>query len=76
MYTSSRLAIVLSASIPAMRSSEPPRRNMPLKDAVRIRPMIKAAEAVRSFTAGRQRDDLDRDRMLMFALTRAIEILG
>jgi len=38
--------------------------------------MIEAAEAVRSFIAGRQRIDLDSDRMLLFALVRAIEIIG
>jgi uncharacterized protein with HEPN domain len=38
--------------------------------------MIDAAEAVRSFIAGRQRIDLDSDRMLLFALVRAIEIIG
>jgi uncharacterized protein with HEPN domain len=38
--------------------------------------MIDAAEAVESFAAGRQRADLDVDRMLLFALVRAIEIIG
>jgi uncharacterized protein with HEPN domain len=38
--------------------------------------MIEAAEAVQSFIDGRQRVDLDRDRMLLFALVRAIEIIG
>ena len=38
--------------------------------------MIEAAEAVQSFIAGRRRIDLDSDRMLLFALVRAIEIIG
>lgn len=46
------------------------------EDAVRVRHMIEAAEAVHSFIAGRRRIDLDSDRMLLFALVRAIEIIG
>jgi uncharacterized protein with HEPN domain len=38
--------------------------------------MIEAAEAAQSFIAGRRRIDLDSDRMLLFALVRAIEIIG
>jgi uncharacterized protein with HEPN domain len=29
-----------------------------------------------SFVAGRVREDLDRDRMLLFAVVRAIEVIG
>ena len=46
------------------------------EDRIRILHMIDAAEAVAQFMAGRSRDDLDRDRMLLFALVHAIEILG
>jgi uncharacterized protein with HEPN domain len=46
------------------------------EDAIRIGHMIEAAEAAQSFIAGRQRADLDSDRMLLFALVRAIEIIG
>ena len=46
------------------------------EDAIRVRHMIEAAEAVRSFIAGRKLIDLDGDRMLLFALVRAIEIIG
>ena len=49
---------------------------MRTEDRVRIRHMIGAAESVRRFIAGRQRADLDKDEMLRFALTRAIEIIG
>lgn len=45
-------------------------------DRIRIRHMVDAAEAVGQFIAGRRREDLDRDRMLLFAVVRAIEILG
>jgi uncharacterized protein with HEPN domain len=46
------------------------------EDAIRVRHMIEAAEAVQSFISDRQRTDLDSDRMLLFALIRAIEIIG
>ncbi len=49
---------------------------MPPEDAVRIRHMIEAAEAAQRFVAGRKRGDLDQDDMLLFALVRAIEIVG
>ena len=38
--------------------------------------MIDAAEVARSFIDGRQRSSLDEDRMLLFALVRAVEIIG
>jgi uncharacterized protein with HEPN domain len=38
--------------------------------------MIEAAEAVGSFMAGRSRAELDSNRMLLFAVVRAIEVLG
>lgn len=46
------------------------------EDRVRIRHMIEAAETVGEFIAARQRQDLESDRMLLFALVRAIEIIG
>ena len=49
---------------------------MRVDDEVRIRHMIEAAEAVTRFLAGRQRQDLDDDQMLCFALMRAIAIIG
>lgn len=49
---------------------------MPPEDRIRIRHMIEVAETVERFIAGRQRADLDSDQMLLFALTRAIELLG
>ena len=38
--------------------------------------MIEAAEDVLQFMAGRSRQDLDQDRMLRYAVVRAIEIIG
>jgi uncharacterized protein with HEPN domain len=46
------------------------------EDRIRILHMIDAAEAVAQFVAGRSRDDLEQDRMLLFAVAHAIEILG
>ena len=45
-------------------------------DRVRLRHMVEAAESAVEFLAGRQRHDLDEDRMLLFAVVRAIEVLG
>jgi len=38
--------------------------------------MIEAAETACNFVSGRARADLDSDQMLLFALVRAIEIVG
>ncbi len=38
--------------------------------------MIEAAETAIGFVSGKTRQDLDDDRMLMFALVRAVEIVG
>ena len=38
--------------------------------------MIEAAETVGSFVTAKHRTDLDTDRMLLFALVRAVEIIG
>jgi uncharacterized protein with HEPN domain len=46
------------------------------EDRIRILHMIEAADAVAQFVAGRSRDDLDEDRMLLFAVVHAIEVLG
>ena len=46
------------------------------EDRVRLRHMVEAAESATQFMEGRQRRDLDEDRMLLFAVVRAIEILG
>jgi uncharacterized protein with HEPN domain len=46
------------------------------EDDVRLRHMIEAAETAQRFVAGRERADLDSDEMLLFALVRAIEVVG
>jgi uncharacterized protein with HEPN domain len=46
------------------------------EDRVRVRHMIEAAESALQFVAGRARPDLDTDRMLLFAVVRAVEIIG
>jgi uncharacterized protein with HEPN domain len=38
--------------------------------------MIEAAEAVATFVSGRSRADVDTDNMLLFAVVRAVEIMG
>lgn len=45
-------------------------------DAVRIQHMIEAAQDALRFIENRKREDLESDRLLALALTRAIEILG
>jgi len=45
-------------------------------DAIRIRHMIEAAQAAQRFIAGRRREDLDSDAMLLFAVVQAIQIVG
>lgn len=45
-------------------------------DRVRVEHMIDACEAVGQFISGRERGSLETDRMLLFAVLRAIEILG
>ncbi len=38
--------------------------------------MLDAARESMSFAAGRSRDDLDRDRMLVLAIVKDVEIIG
>jgi uncharacterized protein with HEPN domain len=45
-------------------------------DRTRLRHMLDACDQVAAFVEGRARPDLDGDRMLLFALIRAIEVLG
>jgi uncharacterized protein with HEPN domain len=49
---------------------------LPPDDQTRIEHMIEAAETACNFVSGRARADLDSDQMLVFALVRAIEIVG
>jgi uncharacterized protein with HEPN domain len=43
---------------------------------VRIGHMLDAAHDALAFVAGKNRSDLDKDRMLSFAIMKAIEIIG
>ncbi|MFB3880330.1 MAG: DUF86 domain-containing protein [Armatimonadota bacterium] len=45
-------------------------------DAIRLRHMLEAAEEAARFAAGASRADLEGNRMLAFALVRAVEIIG
>lgn len=45
-------------------------------DRVRLRHMIEAGELAGTFLARRGRTELDSDPMLLFAVVRAIEIIG
>ena len=45
-------------------------------DVIRVRHMIDAARDAISFTNERSRRDLEEDRMLVFSLMKAIEIIG
>ena len=49
---------------------------MHFEDRVRVGHMIEAGEAAIQFVAGRKRADLDTDLMLMFAIVRAVEVIG
>ena len=46
------------------------------RDRVRLQHLLDALNSAISFARGRQRADLDADEMLLFALTRAIEVAG
>jgi uncharacterized protein with HEPN domain len=45
-------------------------------DLVRLHHMLEAAQAALEFIQGETRASLDKDRKLVFALVRAIEIIG
>lgn len=45
-------------------------------DKIRLQHMLDAGEQALQFVHDRSRDDLDTDQMLVFALVKAIEIMG
>jgi uncharacterized protein with HEPN domain len=49
---------------------------MPPEDRIRLKHMLEAIDDDSSFIAGRQRGELDSDKMLLFALVRCVEIVG
>lgn len=51
-------------------------REQPVDDRVRVEHMIEAARDVGSYVDGRARVDLDRDSMLLRALTNAVQEIG
>ncbi|NGX37623.1 MAG: hypothetical protein K1000chlam2_00780 [Chlamydiae bacterium] len=46
------------------------------KDLVRLKHMLDSTEAILSFTKGKRRASLDRDRLLLSAVLREFEIIG
>jgi uncharacterized protein with HEPN domain len=46
------------------------------EDRVRLQHMLDAAETAIQFVHNRERSELDQDRMLLFAVVRAVEVLG
>jgi uncharacterized protein with HEPN domain len=49
---------------------------MQAEDRIRLQHMVEAAQAAQQFMAGRDRAALDQDQMLLFAVVRALEIVG
>jgi uncharacterized protein with HEPN domain len=49
---------------------------MPPEDRIRLKHMLDAIDDASSFISGRQRSELDSDKMLLFALVRCVEIVG
>lgn len=45
-------------------------------DRIRLQHMLDAAEQARAFIRNRRREDLDDDQQLVWALVKAIEIIG
>src|ERR1700722_4416965 len=46
------------------------------KDFVRIQHMLQAAKIISSFIEGRERQNLDTDRLLLSGVLRELEVLG
>lgn len=49
---------------------------MQMDDEIRLRHMLDAAHEAILFVDGRERTDLDHDRMLVLALMKSVEIIG
>lgn len=45
-------------------------------DQIRVRHMLQAAREAMKFVEGKQRKDLDQDRLLVLGLIKAVEIIG
>lgn len=49
---------------------------MPKDDRIRLRHMLEAAREALNFAHGHERGDLVRNRMLLLAIVKCIEIIG
>jgi uncharacterized protein with HEPN domain len=49
---------------------------MSTADLIRIRHMLDAAREAETFASGRNRSDLDNDRMLVLSMVKDVEIIG
>jgi uncharacterized protein with HEPN domain len=49
---------------------------MESKDLARFKHMLDSAEAILSFAKGKRRASLDKDRLLLSAVLRELEIIG
>jgi uncharacterized protein with HEPN domain len=49
---------------------------MPPEDRIRLAHMLEAISDAQAFMLGRSRPDLDNDKMLVYAVLRAVEIVG
>ncbi len=49
---------------------------MEAKDSARIAHILEAAQDIKNFIQGRDRSSLDNEKMLLYAIVRAIEIIG
>lgn len=49
---------------------------MRAEDRIRLLHMVEASQTALQFVSGRERSDLKTDQMLLFAVVRAIEVLG
>src|ERR1044071_4804943 len=65
-----------SADIFATGLFHPPSRNMNAADRIRIQHILDAAAESAVFISGHVAEDLSRDRLLLLALVKEIEIVG
>lgn len=49
---------------------------MEIKDGARIAHILEAAQDIKNFIQGKDRSSLDTEKMLLYAIVRAIEIIG
>lgn len=49
---------------------------MRAEDRIRLLHMMEASQTAMQFVSGRKRGDLQTDQMLLFAVVRAIEVIG